>query len=179
MKKYLLFWIIIIACVSCTNKKNQLEKILLDDEYWSTYATYFPLYLSLYGELERDTIHVMVSAKDLADDLNINIIPYEIFPQLLYNEIISNKGCINVDVNVFKWYRDFSPIETNAQIDSIYIKKGISGILDYAVDEYGRLIKHGKEGSYIMYLCFQNGILFYSPYNEPWIYVNLNTIRNR
>ena len=93
MKKYLLFWIIIIACVSCTNKKNQLEKILLDDEYWSTYATYFPLHLSLYGELERDTIHVMVSAIDLADDLNINIIPYEIFPQLLYNEIISNKGC--------------------------------------------------------------------------------------
>lgn len=167
-------WYIIFVCIilsSCKQQNDPLKQIILEDEYWHLNATYFPLHLSLYGEMERDTIHVIASTRDLANDINISIIPNEIFPKLLYNEIINNDGCINVDKNTFDEYRTYCIIEANSKIDSIYVQNGISGILDYAVDEYGRLIKLGKEGDYIIYLCFQHGIYFYNPYNEPETYV--------
>ena len=178
MKKFLLFCLIGIICTSCSNQKSQLKNILLNDEFWYYNAIYFPLHLSLYGELSKDTAYVMLTARNLFEDVNVKIIPYEKFPQLLYNEIKNNGGYINVNLNVFEWYKENAIIEKNNALDSIYNARGILGILDYAVDGCGRLTKHDKEGSYIMYLCFQHGIYFYNQYNDPWIYVNLKSIKD-
>ncbi|MBE6288113.1 MAG: hypothetical protein E7099_08025 [Mediterranea massiliensis] len=155
-----------------------MKEIILNDDYWYYEPVYFPLHLTLYGELEKDTIHVMTSASGLYQEVGVRIIPFKIFPQLLYNEIIDNEGYINVNKDIFEWYKKHAMIKNNEKVDSIYAIKGISGLLEYAIDENGRLVKFGEESIYIMYLCFQHNILFYSSYYDPWIYIISKNINN-
>lgn len=177
MKNWYIFIIACIILTACKKQENPLREILLEEKEWWYDSDYFPLHMSLYGELEKDTIHVIVSDVGLAEDIDINIIPYEIFPELLYNEIVKNKGVINVKKNTYEWYRTHSIIEKNHIVDSIYADKGISGLLDYAIDDNGKLIRNGKEGNYIIYLCYQHNIYFFSEYNGMYTYVNAKTIK--
>ena len=100
MKNWYVFIIACIILTACKKQENPLREILLEEKEWWYDSDYFPLHMSLYGELEKDTIHVIVSDVGLAEDIDINIIPYEIFPELLYNEIVKNKGVINVKKNI-------------------------------------------------------------------------------
>lgn len=167
---------ILFVNTSCKDSEDYLKSILLNDEGWYHESVYFPLRLSLYGELEKDTISVVASARELIDNLNIQIISYELFPQLLYDALKYNKGCLNVDKNIFEWYKNNAIIKKNNFVDSIYKNAGISGVLKYALDKNGKLNKYHQEGIYIIYLCFQNGIYFYN--SENGIYVMSKTIKS-
>ena len=91
--------------------------------------------------------------------------------------ILKKWNVINVKKNIYEWYRTHSIVEKNHIVDSIYADKGISGLLDYAIDDNGKLIRNGKEGNYIIYLCYQHNIYFFSEYNDMYTYVNAKTIK--
>lgn len=164
--KYCILLILLFVITSCTGSKDDLKSILLNDKGWYDEGLYFPLYMSLYGELEKDTISVVSSARELMDNLNIQVISYDLFPQLLYDELKHNKGCLNVDKYVFEWYKKYAIIKRNNIVDSIYKNVGIYGVLKYALDKNGNLKKFHQEGNYIIYLCFQHGVYFYNSENE-------------
>lgn len=157
---YLFLLCFFVSCKDRNVKMSILRNCLDMNEIYNEYISYVPLKFQMKNS--NDTVWNIVNGLWLYQHLSPSSCSYESFVEKVINSVDKN-GFLTVDSTCFDLLRKNS-IMRDVEIDSLYQREGIEGVLLNYVNPYGFLTAPTPQKlDYLIYLLYQHRIVCDSP----------------
>lgn len=145
-----------ISCKEDTKVISILRNRLGVNASYDEYTDYFPL--KFKREHSNDTVWSVVEGKWLFRNSNFHLIDYESFVEKVITDVDKN-GFLTVDSACFELCREI-PIVQDIEIDSLYQREGINGILlNYVNRDRALTASTPQKLDYLIFLLYRHHIV--------------------